>query len=90
LNFNFAQFGFGISPSLLLESKKPVPSALQRISNTNYRRKQDVRVTRLYLLNGADVQINQLGQFLLSHFFGRAFPPDIGAKSFELNLFDFV
>jgi len=66
-------------------SQQIIPRALQRMMQPLDGRQQDVDMTGLDLLNGADVQVHQFSQLLLGDFTGHPLPADIAAESLDLS-----
>lgn len=63
-----------------------VPRALEAALNAHESGEQDVELSRLDLLHGAQVQIGEFGQPLLRQTFGGALAADVGPEAFELRL----
>ena len=68
-----------------LISEQIVPFGTQRLFQTVHRGQQDVDITGFNFLDGADVQIHRLGEFLLRDFFSHPLPPNIHAERLELR-----
>jgi len=62
-----------------------VPLAPQRLFQSQHRGQQDVDMAGLNFLDGADVQIHRLGEFLLRDFSGHPLPANIHAERLELR-----
>ena len=68
-----------------LISQQIVPFGTQRFFQTVHRGQQDVDMTGLDFLDGADVQINRFSKFLLRDFSGHPLPANIHAERLELR-----
>jgi len=66
-------------------SQQIIPRALQRMMQPLDGRQQDVHMAGLDLLDGADVQVHQFGQFLLGDFTGHPLPADVSAETLDLS-----
>ncbi len=69
----------GLSPQQI------IPLALQRLFQSLHRGQQDVDMTSLDFLDGADVQINKFRQAFLRDFFSHPLPANIHAERLELR-----